>query len=206
MMWAVVSNRREKLDLIIQKAARKTFGGNDSDLGDDEQKVEHFEPLKYYIQAAVMARKSMDLCDEVVLSGVKKLYNQMADDYEEKSVNLITEIAKTSGEFALIGIRQRMPNLSNRSILDLAFFGNLQKVMATDTVQELVTKIWYGGIEPEGRWGPLIAAWLLPPIAPLMLPSANDIHVDYDAPVFSWSTLKKNKTGPSVFSIFNIFF
>ena len=91
-----------------------------------------------------------------------------------------------------------MPNLSNRSILDLAFFGNLQKVMATDTVQELVTKIWYGGIEPEGRWGPLIAAWLLPPIAPLMLPSANDIHVDYDAPVFSWSTLKKNKTSPTV--------
>ena len=94
MMWAVVSNRREKLDLIIEKAARKTFGGNDADLGDDEQKVEHFEPLKYYIQAAVMARKSMELCDEVVLSGVKKLYNQMADHYEEKSVNLITEIGR----------------------------------------------------------------------------------------------------------------
>lgn len=92
MMWAVVSFRKEKLELIIQKAARKTFGENDN--GDDEQKVEHFEPLKYYIQAAVMARKCMELCDEVVLSGVKKLYETLADDYEERSVKLITEIGR----------------------------------------------------------------------------------------------------------------
>ena len=91
-MWAVVSYRREKLELIIAKAARKTFG--ETDKGDDEQKVDHFEPLKYYIQAAVMARKCMELCDEVVLSGVKDRYRTMADDYEDRSVKLITEIGR----------------------------------------------------------------------------------------------------------------
>lgn len=45
--------------------------------------------------------------------------------------------------------------------------------MASEPIQEMVTKMWYGGLEPEGRWGPLIAAWLLPPIAPFMLPPAN---------------------------------
>ena len=41
---------------------------------------------------------------------------------------------------------------------------NLKK--ASEPIQELVTKMWFGGLEPEGRSGPLIAAWMLPPIAP----------------------------------------
>ena len=58
-------------------------------------------------------------------------------------------------------------------MVDVANFGDLKELMASEPIQELVTKIWYGGLEPEGRLGPLIAAWLLPPIAPFMLPPAN---------------------------------
>jgi hypothetical protein len=63
--------------------------------------------------------------------------------------------------------------IGNRSMVDVANFGDLKELMASEPIQELVTKIWYGGLEPEGRLGPLIAAWLLPPIAPFMLPPAN---------------------------------
>ena len=115
-------------------------------------------------------------------------------------------------------IRRRLHIFGRRSMVDVANYGGLRNLMASEPIQELITKMWFGGLEPEGRWGPLFAAWLLPPIAPFMLPpgnvqtfgkfgenlaknlgkyanlllrtlKANDIHVDYDAPMFSWSTL-----------------
>ena len=47
----------------------------------------------------------------------------------------------------------------------------LKPKKASEPIQELVTKMWFGGLEPEGRNGPLLAAWLLPPIAPYVLKS-----------------------------------
>ena len=87
-MWAIVSNRKEKLELIINKAASKCFDEN------KEDESTHFEPLKYYIRAAVMARKCIDLCEEVCLTGVQDRYKELANEYEDKSVDLITEIGR----------------------------------------------------------------------------------------------------------------
>ena len=67
-------------------------------------------------------------------------------------------------------IRRRLPIFGRRSMVDVANYGGLRNLMASEPIQELITKMWFGGLEPEGRWGPLFAAWLLPPIAPFMLP------------------------------------
>ena len=89
---------------------------------------------------------------------------------------------------AVILIRKRQTLFGGRTIVDLANYGPLEEVMATAAVQEMVTKVWFGGLEPEGRFLPLLSSWLLPPIAPFVIPPANDVHVDFEAPIFSWST------------------
>ena len=70
-------------------------------------------------------------------------------------------------------IRRRLHIFGRRSMVDVANYGGLRNLMASEPIQELITKMWFGGLEPEGRWGPLFAAWLLPPIAPFMLPPGN---------------------------------
>ena len=81
-----------------------------------------------------------------------------------KATDMLNRISQENGELALLLIRRKMPLLGRRSVLDVANYGELQDLMACEPIQEMITKMWFGGLEPEGRWGPLFAAWLLPPI------------------------------------------
>lgn len=168
LLWAVLSGRDDKIKQIIAEEKR---------------------PLKLFIAVAVMCRKCAPLCKEYGLNGKKGEYEEWAEEYENKATELLGKISQENGELALLLIRRRLHIYGRRSMVDVANYGGLRNLMASEPIQELITKMWFGGLEPEGRWGPLFAAWLLPPIAPFMLPPANDIHVDYDAPMFSWSTL-----------------
>jgi len=58
-------------------------------------------------------------------------------------------------------------------------------------VQEIISKMWFGGLEPEGRLGPFICSLFFPPVAPLLLQPTSDIHIDFDAPYFSLKTTCK---------------
>ena len=92
-------------------------------------------------------------------------------------MELLNEIGCRSGEMAVILIRKRQTLFGGRTIVDLANYGPLEEVMATAAVQEMVTKVWFGGLEPEGRFLPLLSSWILPPIAPFVIPPANVILI-----------------------------
>ena len=54
-------------------------------------------------------------------------------------------------------------------LIDAANFGDLLDFMGTSPVQEIISKMWFGGLEPEGRIGPFLCALFFPPIAPILL-------------------------------------
>ena len=141
-----------------------------------------------------MCRKCAPLCKEYGLNGKKGEYEEWAEEYENKATEvcaahnmqysdwlskiyelfkLLGKISQENGELALLLIRRRLHIFGRRSMVDVANYGGLRNLMASEPIQELITKMWFGGLEPEGRWGPLFAAWLLPPIAPFMLPPGN---------------------------------
>lgn len=143
MIWSILSGRFDKLEQIVENEA---------------------EPLKTYVAAAVMCKKCAPICKQYGLNGIVGQYEDVGARFESKATDMLNRISQENGELALLLIRRKMPLLGRRSVLDVANYGELQDLMACEPIQEMITKMWFGGLEPEGRWGPLFAAWLLPPI------------------------------------------
>ena len=92
-----------------------------------------------------------------------------SNKYESLACDLVTNISRENPDLATILVRRNQPSFGHRSLIDAANFGDLLEFMGTSPVQEIISKMWFGGLEPEGRIGPFVCALFFPPIAPLLL-------------------------------------
>ena len=167
LLWAIISNRVDKVDQICGSQRTK---------------------LQWYIFVAVICRRASPHCKVYNLNGLKMKFITTSKKYEQLACELMTNLSRENPDLAIILSRRTQPAFGYRSLIDAANFGDLLDFMGTSPVQEIISKMWFGGLEPEGRSGPFICALFFPPIAPVLLQATDDIHIDFDAPFCSTKT------------------
>ena len=125
--------------------------------------------LQWLVFVAMTARKAAPFCRRFRLNGQKRLYHELSEKYEQLACKLLNDVSRDSPLLGAILVRRRQAALGFRSVLDTGHFGDLAALMATNPVQEVITKIWYGAMDPETPMGPMLCSIMSPVFSPLLI-------------------------------------
>ena len=154
--------------------------------------------LQWLVFVAMSARKAAPFCRRFRLNGQKRLYYELSEKYEQLACSLLNDVSRDSPLLGVILVRRRQAALGFRNVLDTGHFGDLAALMATNPVQEVITKIWYGALDPETPMGPMICSIMSPLFSPLLIHQrfslnkkihindfSTDPLIDYNTRVFN---------------------
>jgi hypothetical protein len=135
--------------------------------------------LQWLVFVAMTARKAAPFCRQFRLNGQKRLYYQLSEKYEQLACELLNDVSRDSPLLGVILVRRRQAALGFRSVLDTGHFGDLAALMATNPVQEVITKIWYGAMDPETPMGPMLCSIMSPVFSPLLIHQRSPLQAKY---------------------------
>ncbi|CAG5079618.1 Oidioi.mRNA.OKI2018_I69.PAR.g9297.t1.cds [Oikopleura dioica] len=182
--WMLQENRQSKIAMVEKELVLwgvLTLNENFIEKIIDAQESK----LQWLVFVAMSARKAAPFCRRFRLNGQKRLYYELSEKYEQLACSLLNDVSRDSPLLGVILVRRRQAALGFRNVLDTGHFGDLAALMATNPVQEVITKIWYGALDPETPMGPMICSIMSPLFSPLLIHQSTDPLIDYNTRVFN---------------------
>ena len=79
---------------------------------------------------------------------MKKQYQDKFDEMQSKAVQILDQCYKENYDMCLLLIRWKHVLWGYRTPLELGDLGQCEDFMAHQAVQDLLDKVWFGGVEP----------------------------------------------------------
>ena len=79
---------------------------------------------------------------------MKKQYQDKFDEMQSKAVQILDQCYKENYDMCLLLIRWKHVLWGYRTPLELGDLGQCADFMAHQAVQDLLDKVWFGGVEP----------------------------------------------------------
>lgn len=114
----------------------------------------------------------------VTLSELKTQYETKQLEVEERAVRLLDTCYVKNYDMCLLLIRWKHEIWGNRTALELADQARLRNFMAHDAVQDLLDKVWFGGLEPTSSYLRIGLCVLCPLLVPFLLTHSKDKMID----------------------------
>lgn len=109
---------------------------------------------------------------------MKNQYQEKKDELEEKAIAILQRCYESNYDQCLLLIRWKHVLWGNRTALELGELAEVQKFMAHQAVQDLLDKVWYGGLEPVNSIVKCVLCSILPFLTPFLMTPSQDKLID----------------------------
>ncbi|RNA06320.1 transient receptor potential cation channel subfamily M member 2 isoform X1 [Brachionus plicatilis] len=127
------------------------------------------------ISSALIAAKIFREYDKFV-TDKDETYNQLADSYEKRAVDVIQSCYEENLEDAQLLLLRQIPEFGNSTLLSMASAFECKNFVSTTCFQDMLAKLWYGQIYTDAKWINILFSIILPLLSPLFLDLNFDIN------------------------------
>ena len=190
IMWCCVFGRFDLLDDILDSANAmpdkvikgELFTENTSIrifMGHPDAPVSRHIGMGAKLGCAFLLKNASLRCQtKYVLPAMLTEYSEQASKYEEDAVSILQACYQQNYDYSLLLIRWRHVLWGNRTLLEMAEGSSCEKLMAHDAVQDLLDRVWFGGVAPCSSSWKVFVCFLFPLLVPLLMTPSKDKLID----------------------------
>ena len=189
-MWCCVFGRFDLLEEILENDKITINSNQKGELFNENKSLRIFmghpdAPVSEHIGmgtklgCAFLLKNCSHLCQtKYVLPNALIEYTEYASVYEEQAVEILQQCYQQNYDYSLLLIRWRHVLWGNRTLLEIADGSNCEKLMAHDAVQDLLDRVWFGGVEPCAAKWKVFVCFFCPFLVPLLMTPSKDKLID----------------------------
>lgn len=135
--------------------------------------------IAQFLGVAFLLSNLRKICGKyITLVELKKQYQDKFDEMQSNAVQILDQCYKENYDMCLLLIRWKHVLWGYRTPLELGDLGHCEDFMAHQAVQDLLDKVWFGGVEPFASLFKKLICSLLPFLAPFLLTASQDKMID----------------------------
>ena len=142
----------------------------------------HLSSSKYSCRClgvAYLMSNCLKVCSKyITLVELQNQYQDKKDELEQKAIDILQKCYEENYELCLLLIRWKHILWGNRTALELGELAEVNKFMAHQAIQDLLDKVWYGGLEPVNSIVKCVACSIFPFLAPFLMTPSQDKLID----------------------------
>ncbi|CBY18263.1 unnamed protein product [Oikopleura dioica] len=177
-MWSCLFNRWELVDIIRDHVKNQEDISSEGKSKEEDQVENLGTVLGVELGIAVLIHNCHKVTQKyITLSELQSSYKEQQEKIEDYTVHLIESCYEQDYDQSLLLIRVENRHWGKRTALQLAEQARLSTFMSTDAVQDLLDKIWTGGLEPTSSFRLTICS-ICPLLVPLFMKESKDPYID----------------------------
>ena len=177
-MWSCLFNRWELVDIIRDHVKNQEEISHDGIVAEEDQPENLGTVLGVELGIAFLIHNCHQVTEKyITLSELQSSYKEQQEKIEAYTVDLINSCYERDYDQSLLLIRVENRHWGKRTALQLAEQARLSTFMSTDAVQDLLDKIWTGGLEPTSTFRLAICS-VCPLLVPFFMKDSKDPYID----------------------------